>query len=228
VALATETTGNYVATIADSGSTTITVATSGTENAGVTLEVVDVVCTDCLGQTEIVDDYLLDTGDSGTGDYDFGAADSFEIPNGVAPTVNAAGEIAEDTTANQLVYGADANVLSPVLNTSITIESPADADNIILGKWAAYGITITDIFCIVDPADTGESVVIDIQERDATADNPATVDATITCDNDGAEDDGTLTNGVIDSGDWWSIDIGTVTGTVDQLSVTVVYEITRE
>lgn len=46
-----------------------------------------------------VDDaFILNTGDVGTGVYDFGGADSFEIPNGSAPTVNAAGEIAVDTT----------------------------------------------------------------------------------------------------------------------------------
>ena len=44
------------------------------------------------------DDYLLNTGDVGTGVYDFGGATSFEIPNGAAPTVDAAGEIAIDTT----------------------------------------------------------------------------------------------------------------------------------
>ena len=38
VALATDTTGNYVATVADAGTGGITVANSGSENAGVTLE----------------------------------------------------------------------------------------------------------------------------------------------------------------------------------------------
>lgn len=38
VALATDTTGNYVATIADAGNSTITVANSGTENAAITLD----------------------------------------------------------------------------------------------------------------------------------------------------------------------------------------------
>ncbi len=46
-----------------------------------------------------VDDaFLLNNGDVGTGVYDFGGATSFEIPNGAAPTVDAAGEIAIDTT----------------------------------------------------------------------------------------------------------------------------------
>jgi hypothetical protein len=97
----------------------------------------------------------------------------------------------------------------------------------LIGK-LPFGITITDIHCIVDPADSSESVVVDIQERNSTGDSPATVDATITCDNDGAEDDGTLSNGTLDSGDWWSIDIGTVTGTVTQLSLTVYYQVVRE
>jgi hypothetical protein len=37
-------------------------------------------------------------GGAGTGAWDLGGADSFELPNSAAPTVNAAGEIALDTT----------------------------------------------------------------------------------------------------------------------------------
>ncbi len=181
-------------------------------------------------ETQIGDvaDFAEADGDVFTGVHDFGGATSLEIVNGTASTVNADGEIAHDTTADQLILGADADVIPTTFQKSFTIELPVDADNFLLGKWAAYGITITDIFCLVDPADSAESVVIDIQERNATADSPATVDATITCDNDGAEDDGALSNGLIDLNDWWSIDIGTVTGTVTQLSVTVVYKVTRE
>jgi len=105
-----------------------------------------------------------------------------------------------------------------------TLEDPADADSFLIYK-APAALTITDIDCIVDPADTGESVVIDIQECDGTGDSCTTVDATITCDNDGAADDGSLSNGAIDSGDWINWDIGTVTGTVTQVSVTVKYEL---
>ncbi len=46
-----------------------------------------------------VDDvFILNTGDVGTGVYDFGGATSFEIPNSSAPTVNVTGQIAIDTT----------------------------------------------------------------------------------------------------------------------------------
>jgi len=89
---------------------------------------------------------------------------------------------------------------------------------------AKRALTITDIDCIIDPADTGESVVIDIRECNSTADSCVTVDATITCDNDGAADDGSFSNGAIDAGDWLLFDIGTVTGTVSSLAVTIYYD----
>jgi hypothetical protein len=43
-------------------------------------------------------DYMLNTGDSATGVYDFGGTESFEITNSATPTVNLVGEIALDTT----------------------------------------------------------------------------------------------------------------------------------
>lgn len=164
-----------------------------------------------------------------SGAVNAGGATSVEIPNGTGITIDTTGEIGVDTTDDQLRYqGASVSRnLTYKYQKSITIESPADADNFLIWK-APDAITITDIDCIVDPADTTESVVIDIQERDGTADNPATVDATITCDNDGAADDGSLTNGAIDANDWVGIDIGTVTGTVTQVSVTIIYTITTE
>ena len=66
--------------------------------AGV-LRVVDLICTDCINATEIEDIFLLNSGDVGTGAYDFGGASDFEIPNASNPTVNVAGEIAINTTA---------------------------------------------------------------------------------------------------------------------------------
>ena len=214
---------------------TITVDNAGTVDPdAISCDVADdnLISEDCFGDVldsgEIEDIYLFNTGDVGTGAYDFGGADSVEIPNGTAPTVNAAGEIAVDTTDSQFVYyNAAEIVLSPHKGPAIVIESPADADNFLLGKMQD-SITITDIHCIVDPADSAESAVIDIQERNSTGDSPATVDAPITCDNDGAEDDGSLSNGTIDAGDWWSIDIGTVTGTVTQVVVSIYFTIDRE
>jgi hypothetical protein len=70
----------------------------------------------------------MTTGDVFTGVHDFGGADSLEIPNGAAPTVDAAGEIAVDTTianyTGMIVYfdGTEAlTVLAvPTANLSTT------------------------------------------------------------------------------------------------------------
>lgn len=195
----------------DYGSGDITDHTFTTDSTG---DAEIVLPNDSIGPAEL---------DSTTGAYDFGAVTSLEIPNGAAPTVDAAGETAVDTTGDDLIYygGAKRNITYKH-TLKKTLESPADADSFLIYK-APYALTITDIECIVDPADTSESVVIDIQECGSTGDSCTTVDATITCDNDGASDDGTLTNGAIDSGDWINWDIGTVTGTVTQVSVTITH-----
>jgi len=159
---------------------------------------------------------------------DFGGNSStLEIPSGASPTANDPGEVAHDTTANQLVL--DDHIFDPRRMISIVVESPVDADHITIMK-LPFGITITDIHCIVDPADSAESIQIDIEECNATADSCVDVDAsTITCDNDGAEDDGTCTDCVIDAADWIALDMASApTGTITTLTVSVYYTITRE
>lgn len=76
---------------------------TGGSISGTTLTITDVTCTDCLNATEIEDIYLLNSGDVGTGVYDFGGATSLEIPQAAAPTMGAAGILALDTTANNLI-----------------------------------------------------------------------------------------------------------------------------
>lgn len=153
---------------------------------------------------------------------------SLAIPNGTAPTVDAAGETAVDTTDDQLVYyGGAKRVVSYKKSVKVPFFSPTSSTIVTLGK-AEDGYTITSINCIVDPADSSESAVVDVQECDSTGDNCSTVDAAITCDNDGAADDGSLSNPSIDAGDWWIIDFGTITGTVTQGSVQINYAITAE
>lgn len=53
IALTTDTTGNYVQSLADDGQTTVTVTNGVAEGGAATLRVIDVVCTGCLGSTEI-------------------------------------------------------------------------------------------------------------------------------------------------------------------------------
>ena len=60
-----------MATIADAGNSTVTVTNGTAEGGAVTLDVVDVNCTDCLNATEIEDIYLLNSGDTLTGELVF-------------------------------------------------------------------------------------------------------------------------------------------------------------
>jgi len=185
-----------------------------------------------------------DTGDSATSFFSAGTIEdarlpssmadkvitgSLAIPQGTGPTVDAAGEAALDTTASDLlVYdGSAVNVHTSKKLFSYVIGSPSASNDPLIFK-ARYPITISDIHCIVDPADSSESVLISVDECDATGDNCTTTDANITCDNDGAEDDGTFTNGTIDAGDWVRINVGTVTGTVTNVTVTAYHAKDRE
>jgi len=101
-----------------------------------------------------------------------------------------------------------------------TFLSPADADDCLLFK-AQSAMTITDIHCIIDPADTGESISVNIYQYDSAGDNGASVDAAVTADNDGAEDDGSFSNGDVAAGDWVGVVLGVPSGTVSQLCVTI-------
>ena len=79
----------------DSGSTDMSPGDTLTVAGGTNLT------TSMSGDTltlNVDDAFLANDGDVGTGVYDFGGATSFEIPNGSAPTVDAAGEIAVDTS----------------------------------------------------------------------------------------------------------------------------------
>lgn len=152
------------------------------------------------------------------------------VVNSASPTVGTAGYLGTDTTEDQFLYYSTAlRVLPYKQSIGFTLETPSDADNFLIWK-APYDITITAINCIVDPADTSESAVVTVQERDTSGDNPSGIDGatTITCGNSGAADDGTLSNPTVTTGEWLGIDIGTVTGTVTQLAVTITFTVDRK
>jgi len=111
---------------------------------------------------------------------------SAALPNGAAPTIDAAGEIAIDTTdagvaTGQLVYhdGDAARVLSDVLTVSRTIESLTDTDD---GKpfWvqSAYtDVTILSAACVcVGTCTTGATLTFDSDDG-----TPAALTGTVTC-----------------------------------------------
>lgn len=85
--------------------------------------------------------------------------------------------------------------------------------------------TITGIKCLLDEGDSGEFLTIDIYEANASGTATTTLDAPIDCSNTGGEDDGSLTNGAIDAGDWLFIHTISATTTADlkDFSVSVDY-----
>jgi hypothetical protein len=107
----------------------------------------------------------------------------------------------------------------PTKQKDFVVKTPVDADDFLLFK-SQTAITVTDIHCF---ASGGTSIAVDIQECDSAGANCATVDAAITCDTDGAEDDGTLSNGAIDAGDWVKVVMAAPTGTVNFLTVSIYY-----
>lgn len=133
--------------------------------------------------------------------------------------------LAETQTLTNKTIDADDNDFADLpLQKDFMISDPADVDDYVIFK-ARHAMTISDIHCIVDPVDTGDSITLDIQLCDSAGDNCATVDSSgvITCDNDGAEDDGTLSNAAVDAGDWVRMVLGAPSGTVDALSFSIYY-----
>ena len=140
-------------------------------------------------------------------------------------TVNAAGEVTIDTTTDQIRwYGTAQQQLSPILTASLVIPAPADTDDMNIMK-APYGMTIVGIDCIVQGT---TSVTGQIQECDSAGANCADLDSDITCDADGAADDGTLTDSAIASGAWLRWKTTSLSGTPTFLTVTVKYKVVAD
>lgn len=202
---------------------------TGAAISGTTLTINDVSCTDCLNATEIEDLYLLNNGDVGTGVFDFGGATSFEIVNGTAPTVDAIGEFALDTTDNQFIIATSTNATYPAVFPAkvklwgATVASTS-VDFVSGGRiWLPPqrdGFTVKEIHCAVD---AGTSVVIGISNSGGTTDSE-----TVTCDADGASDTDITTNQTYTAGSFNSLEIGTITGSVDYVTFSVWGTYTRE
>lgn len=79
--------------------------------------------------------------------FDLSGKTTFKIPTGTNPTVNAAGTIAEDTTASQLLYGAAPNVLSPNHMACVTVTDLISTDDNMQFMVADRDITVTQVGC---------------------------------------------------------------------------------
>ncbi len=190
------------------------------------LRVVDLVCTNCINATEIEDIYLFDDGDVGTGVFDFGGADSFEMVNGASPTVNAIGEFAFDTTDNQVVVATSTTGTGAVIRTEERIHGFNMASTsgmffnggVLPVPLEVDGYQVTKIRCYVK---SGTSVVVTLS--DGTNDMDA-----LTCATTATSDDGSIANAVVTAEELMEIQIGTISGVVDYLNFSIFGTWTRE
>jgi len=165
--------------------------------------------------------FLLDTGDVGTGNYDFGGATFFEIPNGTGPTADDPGEIAHDTTDNQLIL--DDFVVGKATNKiwSVTVASTSTyfiGETNLAIPTQLDGYTMTAIRCHVV---SGTSKAIQITDGTNATES-------ITCATTVTSDDGTITNAGVTAAELMYIDFGATTGAVDTVSISVFGTWTRE
>lgn len=199
-----------------------------------------ITATDDAGndQTEISidDDFLKNTGDSGTGAYDFGGADSFEIPNAAGPTVDATGEIALDTTDNSLIMydGTAARVYAHPIKVLTKFIEGAYWDN----QTVFLGQLHKDMACTiiqVDATAIGSSTPVltyNIEERAWASYNSAGTDVYAsdqTADGDGESETSFDNAGIAaQAGLFLTTGASSESGTVTGVEVTIYYRMDVE
>lgn len=127
----------------------------------------------------------------------------------------AAGEYAADSIDYADIVDADQATTKCIL-----IETPADADDLMFFR-NNRAVTIISVDCICEAA---TSAVVVIVECDSAGDNCGSSRFTesLTCDVDGATDDGLAETGVV-SGAWLRAQVGTVTGTPGHVTACVTF-----
>lgn len=157
-----------------------------------------------------------------TGALDFGAATSFEIPNGAGgTTVDAAGEVCIDTTSKTLNFydGAAEVVLNPIQSKSFVIETPVATDDLPIWR-TDVAITLVEIhyLCI-----GGTNWIGQLQECDANGINGADVQQADTTATATDTEVTSFSNAGIDAGDYIGIKTTSISGTPTLLVVTFNY-----
>jgi hypothetical protein len=148
---------------------------------------------------------------------------SAALPQGGSPTVDAAGEVAVDTTGDQLLYYSDElNVVSPLHHKGFTIVDPTASHS---PKMKAIGEpwTVTALSCITD---TG-TLNVELMECSSSGTGCVTTGLLVTADSDG-QDDTTTTNASIDAGDWLQFVLSSLSGSPGEVSCTWSYRVTRQ
>lgn len=219
-----------------SGSMTVTSLTSAllaTDGSGVFSEYAGSSCTNqavtaisALGVatcTTLNGSYLdLTANYAWTGNQDFGGSAFLEIPNGANPTANDPGEIAHDTTDNQLIVDDFVMPMNNVKIWSATISSTTPefiTAGLLKIPTQLDGYTMTAIRCSVQ---NGTSKVIAVEDESTNSTEDITCAASVT------SDDGTITNASVTAAEEMYIDFGATSGAVDYVAISVFGTWTRE
>jgi len=149
--------------------------------------------------------------------------DSYIPYYGSSPTVDTAGQIAVDTTANQIkAYGSALAVFDPRRTENATFKTPTSGDKVKFKK--PFGMTVTGVSCLVDAA---TSAVLDVQECNTDGGSCSSIlSSTITCGTTNTT--GTISDNSIAANNYTFFSVGTVTGTPGFLYVNFDYKVTGE
>jgi len=145
------------------------------------------------------------------------------------PTVDSAGKVGIDNTADQFVYyGTAERVISPQYTKDFVVKGATTADNTLLFK-ADTNITLTQLDCVIDPgdADGTDNVTVTLLECTSAGDTCVSSGASVVATNAGASDS-TITDAAIDVDDWVKVEFSSVQGTASFLSCSIRYAITRQ
>jgi hypothetical protein len=156
------------------------------------------------------------------GGIDMGTATFTEISNGTNPTANDVGELAHDTTDNQLILDdfVVATAVQKIWSATIASTSPAlISGGLMKIPTQLDGYTITAIRCSVQG---GTSQVIAVEDESANSSED------ITCGTSVTSDDGSITNATYTAAEESYIDFGATSGAVDYVAISVFGTWTRE
>lgn len=142
------------------------------------------------------------------------------IPQGTAPTLSAAGDIAVDTSDNQLIfYGSSERVLPSIQEKCFSLENASSTADTNIPIWSPRtAITITNQYCRTEG---GTSATLQISDGTNNME-------TIVCDSDGQADDGSLTNNTFTANERVEVDVIAVSGSVTWVNFCNSYTTNRQ
>ncbi len=154
------------------------------------------------------------------------------IPTSASLSLVQSGQFGYDTTTGQLRIHdgtADRVLATDEKVFSFTIENPVDGDQIPNLFKAPYGMTITQVDCVLDPSDTtGIQIDISIFEADANGDSTSTIFSipfTVSNTNSATT---TFSNATIDANDWVGAFFDNASGTASWIGCTSRFRITAD